>query len=70
MTLSFKDFMARHTTASIYLLHPLAKEKMKKDYLESINLESITDSAFASRLRSESASLAARVTESPVNVGR
>jgi formiminotetrahydrofolate cyclodeaminase len=36
----------------------------------AINLESITDSAFASRLRSESASLAARITESPVNVGR
>jgi glutamate formiminotransferase / formiminotetrahydrofolate cyclodeaminase len=36
----------------------------------AINLESITDSAFASRLRSESASLAARLTESPVNVGR
>jgi glutamate formiminotransferase / formiminotetrahydrofolate cyclodeaminase len=36
----------------------------------AINLESITDSAFASRLRSESASLAARVSESPVNVGR
>src|SRR5580704_11643579 len=36
----------------------------------AINLESITDSAFASRLRLESSSLAARVTESPVNVGR
>ena len=36
----------------------------------AINLESITDSAFASRLRSESASLAARVAESPVTVGR
>ncbi|MGA7915350.1 MAG: cyclodeaminase/cyclohydrolase family protein, partial [Candidatus Acidiferrales bacterium] len=36
----------------------------------AINLESITDSAFASRLRSESASLAARVAESPVIVGR
>jgi glutamate formiminotransferase / formiminotetrahydrofolate cyclodeaminase len=36
----------------------------------AINLESITDSAFASRLRSESVSLAARVAESPVNVGR
>jgi formiminotetrahydrofolate cyclodeaminase len=36
----------------------------------AINLESISDSAFASRLRSESASLAARVAESPVNVGR
>jgi glutamate formiminotransferase/formiminotetrahydrofolate cyclodeaminase len=36
----------------------------------AINLESITDSAFADRLRSESASLAARVAESPVHAGR
>jgi glutamate formiminotransferase / formiminotetrahydrofolate cyclodeaminase len=36
----------------------------------AINLESITDAAFAGRMRSESASLLARVTESPVGVGR
>jgi glutamate formiminotransferase / formiminotetrahydrofolate cyclodeaminase len=36
----------------------------------AINLESITDSAFADRLRSESAALAARVTDSPAHVGR
>jgi formiminotetrahydrofolate cyclodeaminase len=36
----------------------------------AINLESITDGAFAGRMRSESASLLARVTESPVGVGR
>ncbi|MFZ3215298.1 MAG: cyclodeaminase/cyclohydrolase family protein, partial [Candidatus Acidiferrales bacterium] len=35
-----------------------------------INLESITDSAFASRLRAESAALAARVSETPVSAGR
>jgi glutamate formiminotransferase / formiminotetrahydrofolate cyclodeaminase len=36
----------------------------------AINLESITDAAFAGRMRSESASLLARVTASPVGVGR
>ena len=36
----------------------------------AINLESITDSQFASRLRAEAATLSTRVTESPVNVGR
>jgi glutamate formiminotransferase / formiminotetrahydrofolate cyclodeaminase len=36
----------------------------------AINLESITDSEFAARLRAESATLATRVAESPVNVGR
>jgi glutamate formiminotransferase / formiminotetrahydrofolate cyclodeaminase len=35
-----------------------------------INLESITDSEFAKRLRAESATLAARVAESPVAVSR
>lgn len=32
-----------------------------------INLESITDTAFAARLRGESAALLARVAEIPVN---
>jgi formiminotetrahydrofolate cyclodeaminase len=36
----------------------------------AINLESITDSEFAKRLRAESATLAARVAESPVAVSR
>jgi len=36
----------------------------------AINLESIIDSEFASRLRAESATLAARVAESPVGVSR
>jgi glutamate formiminotransferase/formiminotetrahydrofolate cyclodeaminase len=36
----------------------------------AINLESITDAAFAQRMRSESASLLARVAESPVCAGR
>jgi formiminotetrahydrofolate cyclodeaminase len=36
----------------------------------AINLESITDAAFAQRMRSESASLLARVAESPVGAGR
>src|SRR5271168_234046 len=36
----------------------------------AINLESITDSEFAKRLRAESATLSARVGESPVGVGR
>jgi glutamate formiminotransferase/formiminotetrahydrofolate cyclodeaminase len=36
----------------------------------AINLESIMDAAFAERMRSESASLLARVAESPVGVGR
>jgi formiminotetrahydrofolate cyclodeaminase len=36
----------------------------------AINLESITDREFAARLRAESATLAARVVESPVGVGR
>jgi len=36
----------------------------------AINLESITDAAFASKMRSESASLLARVSESPVGAGR
>jgi formiminotetrahydrofolate cyclodeaminase len=34
----------------------------------AINLESITDSEFANRLRAESAVLSARVAESPVAV--
>jgi formiminotetrahydrofolate cyclodeaminase len=36
----------------------------------AINLESITDAAFAERMRSESASILARVGESPVGAGR
>jgi len=36
----------------------------------AINLESITDSEFATRLRAEATTLAARVAESPVAVGR
>ena len=36
----------------------------------AINLESITDSEFAQRLRAESAALAARVAESSVAVSR
>jgi len=36
----------------------------------AINLESITDAAFAERMRAESASLLARVAESPVGAGR
>jgi glutamate formiminotransferase / formiminotetrahydrofolate cyclodeaminase len=36
----------------------------------SINLESITDGAFAARMRSECASLLARVGESPVSAGQ
>jgi len=36
----------------------------------AINLESITDATFAERMRSESASLLARVAESPVGAGR
>jgi formiminotetrahydrofolate cyclodeaminase len=36
----------------------------------AINLESITDSEFASKLRAESATLATRVAESPVGVSR
>jgi methenyltetrahydrofolate cyclohydrolase len=36
----------------------------------AINLESITDARFADRMRSESASLLARVTENPVGVSR
>jgi methenyltetrahydrofolate cyclohydrolase len=36
----------------------------------AINLESITDASFAEPMRSESASLLARVAESPVGAGR
>jgi len=36
----------------------------------AINLESITDSKFVTRLRAESATLSTRVAESPVNVGK
>ena len=36
----------------------------------AINLESITDNEFASKLRAESATLATRVAESPVGVSR
>jgi formiminotetrahydrofolate cyclodeaminase len=36
----------------------------------AINLESITDSEFVTRLRAESTTLSARVAESPVAVGR
>jgi glutamate formiminotransferase len=36
----------------------------------SINLESVTDGAFAARMRSECGSLLARVAESPVSAGR
>jgi formiminotetrahydrofolate cyclodeaminase len=36
----------------------------------SINLESITDGSFSGRMRSESAALLARVSESPVNASR
>jgi formiminotetrahydrofolate cyclodeaminase len=36
----------------------------------AINLESITDAGFSERMRSESASLLARVTEIPVGAGR
>jgi formiminotetrahydrofolate cyclodeaminase len=36
----------------------------------AINLESITDGTFAERMRAESASLLARVAESPVGAGR
>ena len=36
----------------------------------AINLESITDAAFAARLRSDSATLLARVTEGEAVVGR